>query len=126
MDYISALQDSIDTSVDMKLFKNRTDSSLAHIFKSKLVKFSLSKFKNVDNFDVVRLKKSAVKAYPLNNRPRGNKDISSVKFYQKQIQKKKDIQPIWMILKDKKYLTKDYRTINGKPVKWKPNHSKTN
>ena len=66
MDYISALQDSIDTSVDMKLFKNRTDSSLAHIFKSKLVKFSLSKFKNVDNFDVVRLKKSAVKvkAYP--------------------------------------------------------------
>tara|TARA_Y100001960_G_C14655151_1_gene817920 strand:- start:883 stop:1275 length:393 start_codon:yes stop_codon:yes gene_type:complete len=107
MDYISALQDSIDTSVDMKLFKNRTDSSLAHIFKSKLVKFSLSKFKNVDNFDVVRLKKSAVKAYPLNNRPRGNKDISSVKFYQKQIQKKKDIQPIWMILKDKKYILLD-------------------
>ena len=91
----------------MKLFKNRTDSSLAHIFKSKLVKFSLSKFKNVDNFDVVRLKKSAVKAYPLNNRPRGNKDISSVKFYQKQIQKKKDIQPIWMILKDKKYILLD-------------------
>tara|TARA_B100000029_G_C17495073_1_gene930508 strand:+ start:37 stop:429 length:393 start_codon:yes stop_codon:yes gene_type:complete len=107
MDYISALQDSIDTSVDMKLFKNRTDSSLAHIFKSKLVKFSLSKFKNVDNFDVVRLKKSAVKAYPLNNRPRGNNDISSVKFYQKQIQKKKDIQPIWMILKDKKYILLD-------------------
>ena len=107
MDYISALQDSIDTSVEMKLFKNRTDSSLAHIFKSKLVKFSLSKFKNVDNFDVVRLKKSAVKAYPLNNRPRGNKDISSVKFYQKQIQKKKDIQPIWMILKDKKYILLD-------------------
>ena len=107
MDYISALQDSIDTSDDMKLFKNRTDSSLAHIFKSKLVKFSLSKFKNVDNFDVVRLKKSAVKAYPLNNRPRGNKDISSVKFYQKQIQKKKDIQPIWMILKDKKYILLD-------------------
>ena len=46
MNYISVLQDSIDTSVGMKLFKNRMDSSFAHIFKSKLVKFSLSKFKN--------------------------------------------------------------------------------
>ena len=109
MDYISVLQDSIDTSVDMKLFKTRSDSSIAHIFKSKLVKFPLSKFKNqyVDNFTSNRLQKSAVKAYPLHNRPRGNEDISSVKFYQKQIQKKKDILPIWMILKDKKYILLD-------------------
>jgi hypothetical protein len=41
MDYISELQDSIDTSVDMKLFKNRKDASLAHIFKSELVQFPL-------------------------------------------------------------------------------------
>ena len=83
MDYISVLQDSIVTSVDMKLFKTCSDSSIAHIFKSKLVKFPLSKFKNqyVDNFTSNRSQKSAVKAYPLHNRPRGNKDISSVKFY---------------------------------------------
>ena len=84
MDCISLLQDSIDTSVNQKFFKNREASSFAHIFKSELVKFPLSKFKNVDNFDPIRLQNSAVKAYPLNDRPRGNNDISSVKFYQKQ------------------------------------------
>jgi len=76
MDYISILQDSIDTSVSMKLFKNREDASTAHIFKSKLVKIPLSVFKNVDNFDPIRLQESAVKAYHINNRPRGNNDIS--------------------------------------------------
>ena len=50
MDYIDVLQDSIDTSINMKLFKTRKDSTMAHVFKSKLVQFSLSKFKNVDNF----------------------------------------------------------------------------
>ena len=75
MDYVNILQDSIDTSISMKLFNNRTNASYAHMFKSKLVKLPLSIFKNVDNFDAERLQKSAVKAYPLNNRPRGNKDI---------------------------------------------------
>ena len=70
----------------MKLFKTRKDSAVAHIFESKLVNFKLSKFKNVDNFNPIRLQSSAIKSYPLNDRPRGNKDISSVKFYQKQIQ----------------------------------------
>jgi len=108
MDYISELQDSIDTSINMKLFKTRKDSSLAHIFKSELVKFPLSNFKDVDNFDTIRLQKSEVKAYPLNDRPRGDHDISSVKFYQKQIQqKKKDILPIWMINRNKRYTLLD-------------------
>jgi len=107
MDYISLLQDSIDTSVDQKFFKNREASSFAHIFRSELVKFPLSKFKNVDNFDPIRLQNSAVKAYPLTDRPRGKDDITSVKFHQKQIQKKGDIQPIWLILKDKKYILAD-------------------
>lgn len=107
MDYISILQDSIDTSVSMKLFKNREDASTAHIFKSKLVKIPLSVFKNVDNFDPIRLQESAVKAYPINNRPRGNNDISSVKHYQKQIKQKNDITPIWIIEKNKKYILLD-------------------
>jgi len=110
MDYISILQDSIDTSIFIKIFKNREDASIAHIFKSKLDKIQLSIFKdinNIDNFDIIRLQKSAVKAYPINNRPRGNSDISSVKYYQKQIQLKKDITPIWMIQKNKKYILLD-------------------
>ena len=108
MDYISIVQHSIDTSVDMKIFKTRKDASFAHIFKSKLVKIPLSSFsKDVDNFNPDRLQKSAVKAYPLNDRPRGNDDISSVKYYQKQIQQKKDITPIWMIQQNKTYILLD-------------------
>ena len=79
MNYISLLQDSIDTSVDMKLFKNRKDASLAHIFKSRLVKLPLSIFK----------------------------DIRCVKFYQKQIQQDKDITPIWILKKNKRYILLD-------------------
>ena len=107
MDYISILQDLVDTSVSMKIFQNRKDASFAHIFKSKLVKLPLSNFTNIDNFDSNRLQKSAVKAYPINDRPRGNDDISSVKYYQKQIQDRKEITPIWMIKKNKKYILLD-------------------
>ena len=87
MDYVSVLQDSIDTSVSMKIFKNRETATMAHIFKSKLDKISLSLFEDtnkVDNFDPNRLQKTAEQSYPLpHGRPRGDKDTSSVKFYQK-------------------------------------------
>ena len=107
--HINILQHSIDTSISMKIFKNKEEASVAHIFKSKLVKIPLSIFKNneVNNFDSIRLQKSAVKAYPINDRPRGNSDISSVKYYQKQIQQKKEITPIWMIQKNNKYILLD-------------------
>ena len=106
---MSSIVDSIDTSVDMKIFKNREEAAYSHIFNSKLVKIPLNTFKNnnVDNFDSVRLQNSAVKAYPLTRRPRGNKDISSVKYYQKQIQQKKEVTPVWMIQKNKKYILLD-------------------
>jgi hypothetical protein len=35
-DYVNILQDSIDTSVNMKIFKNRNDALMGHIFNSKL------------------------------------------------------------------------------------------
>jgi hypothetical protein len=108
MDYIFVLQDSIDTSVSMKIFTNKEDATMAHIFKSKLIKIPLSIFNNVDNFNPDRLKMSAEDAYPLpNGRPRGDKDISSVKFYQKQIQQKQDITPIWMMQQNNKYILLD-------------------
>ena len=107
MNYISIIKDSIETSVSMKIFKNKEESAFAHIFKSNLVKIPLSIFENIDNFNPNRLQKSAIKAYPLNNRPRGNKDISSVKYYQKQIQQKKNIIPIWLIYKNDKYILLD-------------------
>jgi hypothetical protein len=107
MDYISVMIDSVETSVCMKIFENERDASFAHIFKSKLVKIPLSRFHNVDNFNPDRLQMSSVKAYPVNDRPRGNDDISSVKYYQKQIQQKKEITPIWMIQINRKYILLD-------------------
>ena len=108
MNYISVLQDSIDTSVSIKIFQNREDATMAHIFKSKLIKIPLSIFNNVDNFNPDRLKMTAEDAYPLpNGRPRGDKDISSVKFYQTQIQQKQDITPIWIIQQNNKYILLD-------------------
>ena len=106
---MSSIVDSIDTSIDMKIFKNREEAAFSHIFNSKLVKIPLSTFKNdnVDNFNSIRLQNSAVKAYPLTRRPRGNKDIISVKYYQKQIQQKKEVTPVWMIQKNKKYILLD-------------------
>lgn len=108
-DYVNILQDSISTSVSIKIFKNKEDALIAHIFKSKLLKIPLSIFKNneVNNFDSNRLQKSAVKAYPINDRPRGNNDINSVKYHQKQLQQKKEITPIWMIQKNNKYILLD-------------------
>jgi hypothetical protein len=106
---MSSIVDSIDTSINMRIFKNREEAAFSHIFNSKLVKIPLTTFKNdnVDNFDSVRLQKSAVKAYPLTDRPRGNEDINSVKYYQKQIQQKKEITPVWIIQKNKKYILLD-------------------
>ena len=114
MDHISVLQDSIDTSVSMNIFKNREEASLAHVFQSKLDKIPLSIFSNiedtnkVDNFDPNRLQKTAEQSYPLPyGRPRGDKDISSVKFYQNQIKQNLEITPIWMIQQNKQYILLD-------------------
>ena len=106
-DYIDFLKDSIITSVSMKIFKNIEDASVAHIFKSMLVKLPLSMFADVDNFNPDRLKKKAINAYPLNDRPRCNSDITCVKYYQKQIKQKKEISPIWMIQINNKYVLLD-------------------
>jgi hypothetical protein len=106
-DYINFLKDSIITSVSMKIFKNIEDASVAHIFKSVLVKLPLSMFTDVDNFNPNRLKKKATNAYPINDRPRCDSDITCVKYYQKQLQQKKEISPIWLIQKNNKYILLD-------------------
>jgi len=107
MDYIQVLRDSIETSVSNKLFKSKEEATMKHIFNSKLISFPLSKCKNLDNFNPERLQTSAIKAYPLDNRPRGDKDISSVEYYQKLIKNKLDIQPIWIINNNNNYILLD-------------------
>jgi hypothetical protein len=103
------MRDSVSTSVNIKLFENKQDARLAHILKSKLVEIPLYIFENndIENFNSDRLKDSAVKAYPLDDRPRGNVDISSVEYHQSQIKQQNDIDPIWLVYKNKKYLLLD-------------------
>jgi len=103
------MRDSVSTSVNIKLFENKQDARLAHILKSKLVEIPLSMFANngIENFNSDRLKDSAVKAYPLDDRPRGNVDISSVEYHQSQINQQNDIDPIWLVYKNKKYILSD-------------------
>jgi len=107
MDYIQVLRDSIETSVSMKLYKSKEEATMKHIFNSKLISFPLSKCTNLNNFNPERLQTSAIKSYPLHNRPRGDKDISSVKYYQKLIKNKSDIQPIWLIKNNNNYILLD-------------------
>ena len=61
----------------------------------------------MENFNSVRLKESAVKAYPLDDRPRGNADISSVEYHQNQIKQQNDIDPIWLLYKNNKHVLLD-------------------
>jgi len=105
MDYLPIIRDSILTSISMKIYKNKQESLMAHIYKSKLCKIPITK--KIYNFDSNRLQKTALDAYPINNRPRGNKDLSSVKYYQKQIRQKKDIYPIFIVKKNNKYILLD-------------------
>jgi hypothetical protein len=103
------MRDSVSTSVNIKLFENKQDARLAHILKSKLVEIPLYIFANncIENFNSDRLKESAAKAYPLDDRPRGNADISSVEYHQSQIKQQSNVDPIWLGYKNNKYLLLD-------------------
>ena len=78
--------------------------------KSKLVEIPLYMFANngIENFNSNRLKESAAKAYPLDDRPRGDADISSVEYHQNQIkQQNGTINPIWLLYKNNKHVLLD-------------------
>ncbi len=95
MYYIKTLRDSIGTSITLELFKDKEESSYWHIYKSQFASLPMGLFEEgkVDNFNPERLQKTASKAYPKNDRPRGKDDLKSVNYWKKQ----KDISPIWII-----------------------------
>ena len=91
------------TAITLKIFKNKEDAIRA---PRKLVNLPMSIFTNVDNFNPKRLQRTAVEAYPLENRPRGG--ISSVEYHREQIRQNMDIGPIWLIIQnDETYLLLD-------------------
>ena len=106
MDYIKTLKDSITTStIGLEFFKDKEESAYWHIYKSKFKKFPMKLFNdnNVNNFNSNRLQKTASKAYPKNDRPRGKKDLESVNYWKKQ----KDIPAIWILKKNNEYILLD-------------------
>ena len=102
--FIDLLKKSVDKCVELKLFKNKKDASYAHLYQYKFELLPMSKFKkgDVQNFKHERLKKSIEKAYPEDNRPKGEYNIESVKFHRDLITQ--NINPlIFMAYKDNKY-----------------------
>jgi len=87
---MDALRDSIETAVTLKLYRTTKDAANAHLFKSKRIRFPLAKAWNLGNFKSARL--SPV-PFPVGDRPRGSKDLTSVRFHRSQIRKTGDVAP---------------------------------
>ena len=98
-----SILDTIDTAISLGIFKNREEAEKG-ISKAELYELPLTLFSdfNVDNFNSNRLQKTATKAYPLKDRLRGKKDISSVKYFLKH-----SIPPIWLAKKKGRYILID-------------------
>ena len=47
MHYIQVLQDSIETSITLKIFTSKEEATMKHIFNSELISFPLSNVKNL-------------------------------------------------------------------------------
>uniref|UniRef100_A0A6C0KQT7 ParB/Sulfiredoxin domain-containing protein n=1 Tax=viral metagenome TaxID=1070528 RepID=A0A6C0KQT7_9ZZZZ len=96
MEFIQDIKDSVETSVNMKLFSSLKVSSYHHIFNSNLVQFPLSKCRELHNFNPARLSNEP---YPKNDRPRGQKDLDSVVHHRRLIRKQGHTEPIWILKK---------------------------
>jgi hypothetical protein len=90
---MDTLRDSIQTSVQIGVFPSEKTSSYSHVFKSELVRFPVSKYKDLRNFDPSRLSKDP---YPKEDRPRGQDDLNSVVYHRQKIQQFGETDPIWI------------------------------
>jgi len=104
MEHLQNMKDSVETSVSIKLFSSLNISSYYHIFKSKLVRFPLSKCRELHNFNPARLSKDP---YPKEDRPRGQKDLESVLHHRRIIRQHGHTEPIWIALKKGEYTLLD-------------------
>jgi len=104
MESLENIKDSVETSVNLKLFSSRKTSSYYHIFNSKIFLFPIANCAELDNFNPARLSNNP---YPKENRPRGKKDLESVLYSRKIIQKEGQTEPIWIALKKGNYTLLD-------------------
>jgi hypothetical protein len=101
---IQIIKDSVTTSVNLKLFKNIKDATMAHIFHSRLDKISIHE--PMDNFN--GLTRLSHEPYPKHDRPRGQSDVSSVNYHRKMIRSRGAVeQPIWVFSRGGQYTLLD-------------------
>lgn len=101
---LQSIKDSVETSVSIKVFQTKEKASYAHIFNSKFEMFPLSKAKDLNNFNPDRLTSTP---YPEHDRPRGDKDLESLKYQRKLLRRGLQLPAIWIAKKGTTYTLLD-------------------
>lgn len=103
-DIIKQMQNSIDTGIELKLFTTRTEGAYTCLFCSSEEMFPMSKIPSMGNFNPARL---CDDPYPVSDRPRGKKDLQSVKYHRQTIKNGLPVHPIWIYKHDGAYTLLD-------------------
>jgi len=104
MEALQIIKDSVETSVNIKLFSSLNIASYYHIFKSKLFRFPIAKCRKLNNFNPARL---STNPYPKEDSPRGQKDLESVLYHRQVIRQQGYTEPIWIAFKNGEYTLLD-------------------
>jgi len=104
MDYIQSLRDSVETSVSLKLFSSQKVAAEHHVFNTTYEMLSMSDCKTLENIAATRFSSDP---YPAHDRPRGQKDLESVKYHRRIIRKNGNTEPIWIAKKGNRYIVLD-------------------
>jgi hypothetical protein len=104
MDYIQSLRDSVETSVSLKLFSSQKIAAEHHVFNTTYQIVSMSDCKTLENIADTRFSSDP---YPAHDRPRGQKDLDSVKYHRRIIRKTGQTEPIWIAKKGDRYIMLD-------------------
>ena len=104
MEFLQDIKDSVETSVNIKLFPSLKTSAYHHIFNSKFDMFPISKCRELNNFNPARLSHDP---YPEGDRPRGQKDLDSISYHRRNIRKHGQTEPIWLAFEKGEYILLD-------------------
>ena len=102
---MNELRDAIETAVKLKLFPSIERASKSLVFNSKnIVMLPISRCKQMDNFNPARLSDNP---YPKEDRPRGARDLTSVRYHRQLVRTVGRTTPIWIAHKNGRYILLD-------------------
>lgn len=104
MDFIQSIRDSVETSVSLKLFPSENVAARHHIFNTTYKMLSMADCRSLENIDPIRFSSDP---YPADNRPRGQKDLDSLKYHRRMIRKHGHTEPIWIAKKGTRHIKLD-------------------